>query len=116
MQSVEVFLNSSSVEGWQHLVRALNKEGIELSNESKPCDVSVVLSGQHINPFALTGKKILLAYSPEWGDLFYHVFLPVLKHYYDEITDIYGRSVDDIVAIIKKYKGGTGSETSKSRG
>jgi len=108
MQSVEVFLNNSSFEGWQHLVRALNKKGIELNNEPKQCDVSIVLSGQHINPFALTGRKVLLAYSPEWGDLFHHMFLPVLKHYYDEIIDIYRKSVDDIVEIVQTYKGGNG--------
>ncbi len=102
MLSAKLFIHKQQMAEWQVLVVELEEQGIGIYRDVSPAGKSIVLGGQYINPLVLTGEKVLISYSPEWGALFKHVFYPVLLEYYDRIIDITGKKVPEIIRIIKR--------------
>ena len=104
MPNVKVFIDKKNLKGWALLRDALELEKIPVYLEPSNADISIALSGQYVNPMVLTGKKVLIAFRPEWGQLFNTMFYPILAEYYDTIHDVTGKTVEHIVKLIKSYE------------
>jgi len=88
MQDVSFLIKRTDRKAWQPMISVIEKAGYEVLVDPVPSEVTVVLSGCFVNPFAIQGKKILLTHSKEWGSLWESIHKVVLKEYYDSIISI----------------------------
>lgn len=111
MQNVSFAIVHNLRNNWFPVIRNLENHGYKVTGEIKEAKTTVVLSGTYHNPFAVNGRKILVAYQKEWGALWETLYKPILEEYYDEVLMLNEITIEE---LIKKVEGG--NETSKSRG
>jgi len=111
MRNVKFFIREEQKEHvWLKVIEALKEIGIVVSGEFSDCDTAIVLSGLYTNPMVFKGKRILFTAVPEWGNLWYSMFKPVLEEYYHEIIEMPNTLSHAIKLINSVYKRECGIE------
>ena len=114
MHSVRVFLTHHY--DIPKLEERLSKHGIPLHREKADCDVAFVLHGGFTNPLIFDGKRVLAFFLKNdnhlWNTCFVSLYMPILKHYYDEFIDLGGAKTfsemaDKIAVEVKRLENAT---------
>lgn len=103
MPSVEFFISNRSKEitDWIPIYEEIKEFGYNIHTEPVECDCSVVLNGKFVNPLPLYGKKILLYILSDWTTHKWKwMFQHILEEYYDEMIDIEGEELKDVIEKI----------------
>ena len=103
MQAVNYFIMEPQLGNWRQVVEKFEESGIKINFELTPTKTTVVLSGAHLNPMMVSGRKILIAHSREWGALWKSVYRPVLEEYYDHVINIGGMSLEEAIKTVGEY-------------
>jgi len=104
MPNVKFFYSerSKGLEPWHSLYGWFEEQGHTIHTEPIECDISVVLNGKFVNPLPLYGKKVLLYKADEWNTIKWKaMYEPVLEEYYDQMIDIEGRDLGEIIEKIR---------------
>ena len=93
---------------WLSVIKTLQDKKFKvLKDFSKPADVNIVLSGLFENPVGYTGKKVLVFNSGEWYpsklNAWDAMYRDIVKHYYDEMIDVTGKTPKEIVNTVIGY-------------
>ena len=89
---------------WEPIFDALIERGnvIHVSDPVE-CDVSVVLNGKVENPVPLSGKKVLVFDKRKWSEMKWKaIFQNILEEYYDDMIDIDGMNLAEVVECIEE--------------
>ena len=106
MPSVKYFRSKRVLnpELWEPIFDALTERGSVIHvSEPVECDVSVVLNGKVENPVPLSGKKVLVYDRQHWSEMKWKsIFKNILEEYYDDMIDIHGMNLAEVVQCIEE--------------
>ena len=88
MQNVSFQIVDILRDNWFPIINEIKNHGYKVEQEPPEAKTIVILSGLYSNPFYGKGRKILLVYKKEWGELWDDFYKPVLEEYYDKIIPI----------------------------
>lgn len=103
MPSVEFFIShrSKEITDWIPIYEEVKELGYNIHTEPVECDISIVLNGKFVNPLPLRGKKILFYHTSDWQlHKWKAMFKPILEEYYDDLIDIEGQEIKDVIEEI----------------
>jgi len=83
------------------LIKHLQRDGYEVCDEKKRCDVAVVLSGKFENSNCFDGEKFLVWHDVEWAGM-HEFYRKIVVEYYDQIIDVTKtKSLNEATEMIK---------------
>ena len=93
---------------WLSVIKTLQDKKFKvLKDFSKPADVNIVLSGLFENPVGYSGKKVLVFDIREWHpykfNAWENMYRGIVKHYYDEMINVTGKTPKEIVNTVIGY-------------
>ena len=91
MVNAEIFIAEREYPDWKDVIDCLKKAGKVVLLTREKAEVSLVLGGKYLNPCVLSGKKKLFYDIIKWGWQI-GTFVPIAKHYYNELHDLTGLS------------------------
>ena len=101
MQNVSFYIRPQEEGSWWDVVTAIEKHGYKVEYEPVKSKVSVVISGQMVNPMVFSGKRILLTHADAWNIGWNIIFSDIVVEYYDKVYDIKGMDFDKIIEMIR---------------
>ena len=101
MQNVSFLINCKDVPSWMPLIKEIEEFGHKVVHIPEKAKTTIVLSGLHLNPMVLHGRKVLLAYPIDCSATWETIYVPVLEEYYDRTVDVRKMTIDKIMDVIR---------------
>jgi hypothetical protein len=97
-----------SAKFWLGVIQELQRRKFKVyKNFKETGDLNIILSGLFENPTSCKNKKVLILERNEWApnklNAWDNMFRDIVKHYYDEIIDVTGKTPYHVAGMVIDY-------------